>query len=68
MAPDRRLVDQHQVDLASNLCQAAIDYTEQKLRRNMSALRPGAVPTSHLRELQRRLLVLRDVIERLQDS
>lgn len=68
MAPDRRLLDEHQVELARELCRLAREYTEQQLERNTSSFRPGMVPIRHLRELRRRLTALQALLDGLLPS
>lgn len=59
MAPDQRLVDQHQVELARLHCQSSIEFIEQELGLRM--LRP---PQG--RALIRRLAMLRDQLAQLE--
>lgn len=58
MAPDRRLVDRHQVQLARRLAEGLTTYVEQEL--GLSALRPPAG-----RLLLRRLSRLHDDLDQL---
>ena len=62
MAPDRRLVDEHQVDLARFLCREAITYLERQL--GSRTLRPpsGRALIRRLDALQERLEQLEQVI------
>lgn len=60
MAPDRRLVDEHQVELARQQCQSSIEFLEQELGLRM--LRP---PQG--RALIRRLAELRDQLQQLEE-
>jgi hypothetical protein len=62
VAPDRRLVDQHQVELAQQLCGAAIEYVEQELGLPAPADEPVAVRQHRLQHLLDRLGQLEAVI------
>lgn len=67
MDPDGRLVDVRQVDLARELCQAAISYTEQEL--GLRTLHPptGKALIRRLQALRSRLEQLGDVIDALSE-
>lgn len=58
MAPDRRLVDDRQVELARQLCRDSMTYLERQL--GFSALRPPGG-----KALIRRLAALHDRLEQL---
>jgi hypothetical protein len=59
VAPDQRLVDDHQVELARQLCRDSIDYLERQL--GASTLRPPGG-----KALIRRLASLKDRLEQLE--
>lgn len=59
MGPDRRLVDDHQVELARQLCRDSIDYLERQL--GLATLSPPGG-----RALIRRLAALKDRLDQLE--
>lgn len=62
MAPDRRLVDQHQVELAQQMCEAAIDVVEQQLSSLTPVWWAPAVRRRRLTVVLSRLYQLKAVI------
>lgn len=60
MAPDRRLVDEHQVEIARQMVWNSIDYLERQL--GLNTLRP---PTG--KALIRRLAVLKHQLQQLEE-
>jgi len=62
VAPDQRLVDQHQVELAQQLCGVAIEIVEQELGLPAPPDEPVAVRAHRLGDLLTRLRHLEAVI------